>query len=256
MCLSGKRGRVCRIGGRTGPPNTTTEEKEVIHMSTHTAATEPEIIMGTGSTVVIDPSNAKLRPALDVEEARLLTQEIRRTTARLWILVTEAHDRQAHTAMGYASWDDYVRLEFQMSPSRSYQLLDTGHVMRELAVAGADIAHMDPPPARVVARVKNRLSEIRSNVADALEKGHDVDKVLRDMARTPRTPSADQPAPAEPAELAREPEGGEPDVVEGEVVKPAAKVVTVTCPACDGDGKVTRSLANRLRAFMKDLTPK
>ena len=192
--------------------------------------------------LVIDLSSAKRRPALTQDEARMLTTEIQRTSVRLWLLVSEAHDRAAHFALGYDSWDDYVRAEFKMSPSRSYQLLDTGHVMRELAVGGVDIDHMAPPPTRVVTRVKDRLTEVRKVAREAMKSGDDPLKGLREMARQPKVPAPRNGIEAEnPEPRARTPEDE------------ATKVTMITCPACDGEGKVPRGMANRLRPFLKKL---
>lgn len=203
-----------------------------------------DIVISGPEPLVIDPTSAKRRPILNQEEARMLTTEIQRTSVRLWLLVTEAHDRSAHFALGYDSWDDYVRAEFKMSPSRSYQLVDTGHVMRELAVAGIDVDTMPPPPTRVVARVKDRLPEVRKAARAAHKAGEDPVKVLRDMAREPRAPRA----PSVPKARA----GGDADVIEPDAIDDS-RVIAITCPGCGGDGKVTRSVANRLRAFMKTL---
>ena len=210
---------------------------------TITAAHTQDITINGPEPLVIDLSSAKRRPVLTQDEARMLTTEIQRTSVRLWLLVSEAHDRSAHFALGYDSWDDYVRAEFKMSPSRSYQLLDTGHVMRELAVGGVDIDHLSPPPTRVVTKVKGRLAEVRKVAREATKAGEDPIKALRQMARTPRVPTARNGDEAENVTVeprARTPEEG-------------TKTNLITCPACDGDGKVTRGLANRLRPFMKKL---
>lgn len=210
---------------------------------------QPITITGP-APMIIDPANLKRRPVLTAEEARMLTTEIQRTSVRLWLLVTEAHDRVAHFALGYDSWDDYVRSEFKMSPSRSYQLLDTGHVMRELAIAGVDIDAAAPPPARVVARVKDRLPEVRRLAKQAIKDGVRFDDALRDLARQPR--STDRVAGA----AVVKPDGS-PATVHGEkdvgTKADGRKTALLTCPACDGQGKVSRSLAGRLRGFIKTL---
>lgn len=205
-----------------------------------------DIVISGPEPLVIDPTSAKRRPVLNQDEARMLTTEIQRTSVRLWLLVTEAHDRAAHFALGYDSWDDYVRAEFKMSPSRSYQLVDTGHVMRELAVAGVDVDTMPPPPTRVVARIKDRLPDVRKAARAANKAGEDPIKALRDMAREPREPKAGA-TPRVPR--AR---GGDSDTIEPDSVDDS-RVVAITCPGCGGDGKVSRSMANRLRAFMRTL---
>lgn len=214
-------------------------------------STATGIIVTGPEPIMIDPASAKRRPALNQDEARMLTTEIQRASVRLWLLVTEAHDRAAHTALGYDAWDDYVRAEFKMSPSRSYQLVDTGHVMRALAAAGADIDHMAPPPTRVVAKVKDRLPEVKKATQAALRDHGDPIKALREMARVPRAPISlpeQRTTNGEDVESPPPPEGGETDA--------GTRVVLITCPACTGDGKVTRGLANRLRPFMKSLVSK
>lgn len=208
-----------------------------------------DIVISGPEPLVIDPTSAKRRPVLNQDEARMLTTEIQRTSVRLWLLVTEAHDRAAHFALGYESWDDYVRAEFKMSPSRSYQLVDTGHVMRELAVGGLDVDTMAPPPTRVVARVKDRLPEVRKLARAAHKAGEDPIKALRDLAKEPRAPKPGTKVPAPRA-------GSDANGDDASAATPPAddtKVIAVTCPGCDGDGKVTRSIANRLRAFMRTI---
>lgn len=179
-------------------------------------------------SMVIDPTDTKRRPALTEDEARLLTSEIKQTTSRLWLLVTEAHDREAHVALNYATWDDYVRGELSISPSRSYQLLDTGHVMRAVASAGVDITGMQAPPARVVARIKHQLTAVHEIAAQAMRDGEPPGEALRALAKVPQQ--------AEAADGDEEDESA-----------PSA----VRCPACHGDGKVSRSLASKLRKWVR-----
>lgn len=192
-------------------------------------------------------------PALTAEQARNLTTEIQRTTARLWLLVTEAHDRKAHLALGYETWADYCKAELNISESRSYQFLDTGHVMKVLAAAGVDVESYSPPPTRVIARVKDRLTDVRKAVTAALQEGDGddkaVDKAIRALAREPR------PAKARNGNGASSAAGG------GEkITAPAAKATTapkangeVPCPACAGTGKVSKRVADRLLEVLQSL---
>lgn len=165
-------------------------------------------------------------------DARLLTDAIQRTTVRLWLLVTQAHDRKAYLALGYGAWDDYARAELKMSPSRSYQLLDTGHVMSAAARGGADLDELDPPPARVVARVKDRLPEVQRATKAALRDGQDPDKAIRALARQPR-PADRATTTSIPAQRSR----------------PASTSET-RCPVCGGEGKVSKALARRALAWL------
>jgi hypothetical protein len=51
-------------------------------------------------------------------------------------LILEAHDRRAWQALGYPTWQAYVKKEFNLSRSRSYQLLDRAKVHQVLLAAG------------------------------------------------------------------------------------------------------------------------
>lgn len=202
--------------------------------------TPATVIVGRPEPLVINPA-ADERPALSPDDARQLTIEIQRTSVRLWLLVTEAHDRQAHTALGYSTWDEYARKELKMSPSRSYQLLDTGHVMRELAAGGADLDRIAVPPTRVVQRVKDRLDEVREVARTSVIAGKTPEKALRMLARS-------APADGTPGEK-QLPDEGEAE----ERSSPDQRGRTaVKCPACAGSGKVARPLANKLRAFVRN----
>ena len=174
--------------------------------------------------------------ALTEDEARNLTTQIQRTSARLWLLVTEAHDRKAHQALGYDTWADYVKAELNMSESRSYQFLDTGHVMKALASAGVNVEAYSPPPVRVVNRVKDRLTDVRKVAEQAVRKGESVDKAVRALAREPRASAA----------AVATPQGG---VVGGVVTQRRggrAAAAQVPCPVCAGSGKVTQSVADKM----------
>lgn len=207
--------------------------------------------------------------ALNEDEARRLTSEIQRTAARLWLLVTEAHDRKAHLALGYENWADYCKAELGISESRSYQFLDTGHVMKALAAAGVDVEQFNPPPTRVVARVKDRLVDVRKAAVAAIKEAEAddadplqaVDTAIRALAREPRkgegngngaASSAGQAADADDA-TEEPPEIDEgPDLDEwGE--EPGDDEDSVPCPACAGTGKVTQSVAEKLLALLRNL---
>jgi hypothetical protein len=61
-------------------------------------------------------------------------------------LILEAHDRRAWQALGYPTWQQYVKKEFNLSRSRSYQLLDRARVQQALLAAGVDAAAMRGTP--------------------------------------------------------------------------------------------------------------
>lgn len=87
---------------------------------------------------------------LTTEQAVKLTETIRNASEVLWILISRAHAGKAWLALAYPSWESYVYAEFDMSRSRSYQLLDQARVIREIEAAvptGTQI-HMSEAAAR------------------------------------------------------------------------------------------------------------
>lgn len=54
---------------------------------------------------------------LNVEEAKAITENIRSTGEVLYVLVSRAHAGKAHKALGYSSFENYVKEEFGMSRS-------------------------------------------------------------------------------------------------------------------------------------------
>lgn|SRR5215472_2420138 len=107
----------------------------------------------------------ELFPLEEVEEplgeaaARDLTERIKSATREVCMLLFEAHRRRAWHALGYCNWDDYVRGEFGLSRSRSYELLDQGRVIRAV-MAAAGISGIPDISAYAAEEVKPYLPEL------------------------------------------------------------------------------------------------
>jgi hypothetical protein len=101
---------------------------------------------------------------LTTEQARQLTSTIRDAAEVLWVLIARAHAGKAWAALGYASWERYVKDEFNMSRSRSYQLLDQARVIAaiEAAVPSGTRVHLNEAAARDLKTViEEAVPEIR-----------------------------------------------------------------------------------------------
>jgi hypothetical protein len=195
--------------------------------------------------------------ALDEDEARRLTTEIQHTSVRLWLLVTEAHDRKAHLALGYDTWADYCKAELNMSESRSYQYLDTGHVMKALAATGIDVESYSPPPVRVVARVKDRLTEVKKVATAAIKEAEGdpmaaVDKAVRALAREPRK-SGNGGASSAASSASERGMAADADAATETPRAASQGDGKVPCPACAGSGRVTQQVADKLLDLLKRL---
>jgi hypothetical protein len=105
-------------------------------------------------------TSAVSSPALlDVTQARALTDEIRESADHVCRLLVEAHSRRAWSALGYGSWEEYVRTEFGLSRSRSYQLLDQARVIRaiEESIGVSRILDISPHAAE---QLKPHLADV------------------------------------------------------------------------------------------------
>jgi hypothetical protein len=98
---------------------------------------------------------------MNVEEATEITNAIRSTAMATYVLLSEAHRRDAHRALGYSTWADYVREEFDMSAQRSYQLLDLSRAveMLESAVPDGVEIRLTEAQARDIKRELPRITE-------------------------------------------------------------------------------------------------
>lgn len=80
---------------------------------------------------------------LSFEQAVKLTESIRNTSKVLWVLISRAHLGKAWVALGYPSWGSYVTEEFDISRSRSYQLLNQDRVIKEIESALPEGTHIN-----------------------------------------------------------------------------------------------------------------
>lgn len=98
---------------------------------------------------------------LTKDEAQELTDAIRSTAVATYVLLTRAHEEKAHRALGYDTWAEYVKAEFDMSAARSYQLLDLGKAVKLIeasAPEGTDV-RLTEAQARDIKRELPRITE-------------------------------------------------------------------------------------------------
>ncbi len=117
-------------------------------------------------------SDVELADLPDVEltdaEARTLTEQIKTSARQTSLLLLEAHRRRAWSALGYATWGLYVREEFGISRSRSYELLDHACVLRQImrAMGMSEVPDISPYAAvQVKPHVNEVIAEIRQRTS-------------------------------------------------------------------------------------------
>lgn len=105
---------------------------------------------------------------LDEAQAKELTEYIRSASNVLYVLIERAHSGKAHLALGYNSFESYVRAEFDISRSRAYQLLNQSRVIDAIGEAlpeGTEI-HITEAAARDLKHALDDLvPEIRERTA-------------------------------------------------------------------------------------------
>lgn len=109
----------------------------------------------TGEVVAID---------ISVDDARALTDRIKNAAEQVWSLLLEAHERRAWAALGYGRWEDYVRAEFDMARSYSYQVLDHARVVQAIQHASGMSATADILTEREARDIKPILPEVVDKV--------------------------------------------------------------------------------------------
>lgn len=131
------------------------------------------------------------------DEARDLTDRIKQTAESIWSLLLEAHERRAWMALGYESWERYVRTEFDMTRSYSYRVLDQGIVIRALGQATGSVSPIGDIPEWHARDIKPVLSEVTETVRDRIQSVPDATpeqrrQIVQDVINEHRT----TPAPA------------------------------------------------------------
>ena len=133
-------------------------------------------------------SAAHLVEPLGTAEARALTERIKTEISLFCMLLVEAHERRAWLALGYGTWQRYVRQEFGMGRSRSYQILDQGRVLRAIQAA-AGLPGIPILSAYAAGEIKFQLDEVIDEIrlrmsADQSQDG--VRQIVDEVVQTKR----------------------------------------------------------------------
>ncbi len=119
--------------------------------------------------VVVEYEDLEIETAsLTMQQAQELTKSIRDAAEVIWVLIARAHKGQAWKALGYDSWADYVKTEFDMSRSRSYQLLDQAKVIEAIKDAipeGTEISVTESSARELKYVIAEAVPEIREKTA-------------------------------------------------------------------------------------------
>lgn len=112
--------------------------------------------------------NTPALPDYQPDEARARTDQVKHAFDKLYAILLELHDREAHRALGYDTWAGYVEAEFGMAPSRSYQLLTQGRVVAEIESAMSTNVEISEAAVR---DIKDDVDEVIRRAKDLVHQG-------------------------------------------------------------------------------------
>ena len=121
---------------------------------------------------------------LDKRSAEKLTAEIKAWAGTLWLKLRQAHDGQAWKPLGYTSWADYVRVEFDMSRSYAYRLISHANAVAELeAAAGIGPGEEVSPVGDTLPEGSTRDLDVPAATVSVAEAVADLDEDATDGDR-------------------------------------------------------------------------
>lgn len=127
------------------------------------------------------------RQELTKAEAKALTDRIRHHIDAAWADITRAYEGKAWKPLGYASWEAYVKAEFDMSRRRSYQLIDQGRVIGAIAeAAGKSVHHGTQINERTAREIKDDLPAVTAEIRGRVEQGEDPEKAVVETVEAKR----------------------------------------------------------------------
>jgi hypothetical protein len=133
------------------------------------------------------------------EEARALTDRIKTARHQVSVFLVEAHERKAWSVLGYRSWGAYVRVEFRLSHSRSYELLDHGRILLDL-MSAARLSGIPDISPYAAAQIKPRLVELTAEIRERSDRLTEAQahQLVTNLVRSARFPRSEEP----PVEMA------------------------------------------------------
>lgn len=102
-------------------------------------------------------------------DALAVTAKIKAYAGVTCILIAAAHEKRAHKALGYSSWEEYVGAEFDISKSRSYQLISQAKFVLELAEETSTIVDLSEWEVRELAPAKDEAMAAAAGAAEQAE---------------------------------------------------------------------------------------
>lgn len=119
---------------------------------------------------------------LSKAEAKKLTQKIKTAVDELCPLLVRAREGKAWKALGYGTWEDYVKAEFGMSRSYAHRLIEHGEVVEAIESAVVDLLPMGNISERTARELKDDLPAAAAEIRERAEQGEKPEDAAKDIA--------------------------------------------------------------------------
>lgn len=119
------------------------------------------------------------------DEAEQITYSIKSAATATYILLARAHAGKAYRALGYETWGEYVKEEFDISRQHSYQLLDLASSVKMIEEAAPEGTRVKLTIAQA-RDLKNELPKITERVREETRDlppdvaGDEVDRIINE----------------------------------------------------------------------------
>lgn len=124
--------------------------------------------------------------------AKKLTKKIKGATDHLWYLLIDAHDGKAWKALGYATWEAYVKAEFGMGRAHSYRLLDQGRIIQAIEEATGGLSPSGDISEAVARDLKADLPALTEEIKAKVDAGEVPAKAVADTVAAKRAEKDEQ----------------------------------------------------------------
>ena len=135
------------------------------------------------SEIVSYGEMSDLKRDLTKPEAEQLTTWIKQDLEAAWGKLTFARTHNAQKALGYGTWEEYVKTEFSMSRQHSYRLLDQGKVIAAIAKVLSPVGDTPQITEHQARRIKPHLGEVVTEIEERISGGEEPVHVVGDTVK-------------------------------------------------------------------------
>jgi hypothetical protein len=136
--------------------------------------------MSKTTSELAKPATAMKTTPVNADQARVLTDKIKRSASHLGVLLIEARERNAPEALGYKTWYEYVENEFKFTRQRAQELMGWAKAVAALSEAASTDVDVSDIEFRAIKPVLPAVVEsVKNDIVDLKTTGHEVTREQR-----------------------------------------------------------------------------